>query len=207
MLNPGLAAWKAVAAEGELGAGQSLLVLGATGASGRIAAQLGQHAGARVVAAGRNERVLGLLRDRGATAIGLGRPAADVAEALAAAGPYDLVVDYLWGEPAEAFFSALLLPGLGAAQQRRPLRYILVGMSAGQHARLPAMALRSVPVQIAGSGYAGQADTAAATRACRELLELAAAGHVSVDIETRPLAEVGEAWPDSDSGRRVVFIP
>jgi NADPH:quinone reductase-like Zn-dependent oxidoreductase len=67
-LNPGMAAWKSIVWEGELTAGQTVLVLGATGASGRIAAQLAKRHGARVVAAGRNQRVLDQLVARGADA-------------------------------------------------------------------------------------------------------------------------------------------
>ena len=80
VLNPGMAAWKTLVWEGELTAGQSVLVLGATGTSGRIAAQLATRHGARVVAA------------------------------IAAQGPYDLIIDYLWGAPAEAVFTALIHP-------------------------------------------------------------------------------------------------
>jgi NADPH:quinone reductase-like Zn-dependent oxidoreductase len=72
--NPGMAAWKALPWEGELAAGQTVLVLGATRASGRIATQLVKRHGARVIAA---------------------------------EGPYHLIVDYLWGAPAEAVFAAL----------------------------------------------------------------------------------------------------
>jgi NADPH:quinone reductase-like Zn-dependent oxidoreductase len=68
VLNPGMAAWKALVWEGELAAGQRLLVLGATSTSGRIATQLAKRRGARVVAAGRNQRVLGQLLERGADA-------------------------------------------------------------------------------------------------------------------------------------------
>jgi hypothetical protein len=78
----GLAAWKTLLWEGELAPGQTVLVLGATGTSGRIATQLATRRGARVVATGRNQ-------------------------AIAAEGPYDLIVDYLWGPPAEAVFAAV----------------------------------------------------------------------------------------------------
>ena len=67
-LNPGVAAWKALVRDGGLAAGQTVLVLGATGTSGRIAAQLAARQGARVVAAGRSQRVLDDLRVRGAAA-------------------------------------------------------------------------------------------------------------------------------------------
>ena len=56
--NPGMAAWKTLLWEGELATGQTVLVLGATGTSGRTATQLAKRHGARVVAAGRNQRVL-----------------------------------------------------------------------------------------------------------------------------------------------------
>jgi NADPH:quinone reductase-like Zn-dependent oxidoreductase len=56
--NPGMAAWKTLVWEGELATGQTVLVLGATGTSGRTATQLAKRHGARVVAAGRNQRVL-----------------------------------------------------------------------------------------------------------------------------------------------------
>jgi NADPH:quinone reductase-like Zn-dependent oxidoreductase len=86
--------------EGELAAGQTVLVLGATGTSGRIATQLARRHGARVVAAGRNQEVLAHLLTRGADAtIRVDRPREELAAAIAAEGPYDLIVDYLWGSP------------------------------------------------------------------------------------------------------------
>jgi NADPH2:quinone reductase len=96
--NPGMAAWKTLLWEGELAPGQTVFVLGATGTSGRIATQLAVRRGARVVAAGRNQRVLAQLVARGADAmIRVDRPREELAEAIAAEGPYDLIVDYLWG--------------------------------------------------------------------------------------------------------------
>jgi NADPH:quinone reductase-like Zn-dependent oxidoreductase len=47
-----MAAWKTIVWEGALAAGQTVLVLGATGTSGRIATQVAKRQGARVVAAG-----------------------------------------------------------------------------------------------------------------------------------------------------------
>jgi NADPH:quinone reductase-like Zn-dependent oxidoreductase len=112
-LNPGVAAWKALVWDGGLAAGQTVLVLGATGTSGRIAAQLAARQGARVVAAGRSQQVLDDLRARGAAAaIRVDRPRDELAAAIAAVGPYDLVVDYLLGRSGRG--------GLrGAARRRR----------------------------------------------------------------------------------------
>jgi NADPH:quinone reductase-like Zn-dependent oxidoreductase len=136
--NPGMAAWKTVFWEGELAAGEAVLVLGATGTSGRIAAQLAAGHEARVVAAGRNQDVLDHLVQRGAgAAIRVDRPHEELAAAIAAEGPYDLIVDYLWGAPAEAVFAALTRTGRGAGGPARPVRYVLVGMSAGRWRRCP----------------------------------------------------------------------
>jgi NADPH:quinone reductase-like Zn-dependent oxidoreductase len=203
-LNPGVAAWKALVWEGELTAGQSALVLGATGASGRIAAQLAVRQGARVVVAGRSQRILDDLRARGAdAAVRVDRPRDELAAAIAAEGPYDLVIDYLWGAPAEAVFAALA-DGAGATER---IRYVLVGMSAGEAASLPAMALRKAPVQIYGSGTGGQAGLAESAAAYQRLLRMAAAGEIALDVDPVPLADVEKAWVNPDNGRRVVFVP
>ena len=203
-LNPGLAAWKALIWEGELSAGQTVLVLGATGTSGRIAAQLAMRQGARVVAAGRNQRVLDGLLARGAdAAIRVDRPQGELAAAIAADGPYDLVVDYLWGAPAEAVFAAL--PDAGAGRER--IRYVLVGMTAGDVAGLPAMTLRKAPVQIIGSGIGGRAGLEESAAAYDSLLELATAGEIALDVDRVPLADVEKAWSRADGRRRVVFVP
>ena len=203
-LNPGVAAWKALVWDGELAAGQTVLVLGATGTSGRIAVQLAARQGARVVAAGRSRRVLDDLRARGtAAAIRVDRPRDELAAAIAAVGPYDLVVDYLWGAPAEAVFAAL--PDAGAVAER--IRYVLVGMSAGEVAGLPAMALRKAPVQIFGSGTGGRAGLAESASAYESLLKKVAAEEITLDVDALPLSGVQKAWAHPDGGRRVVFVP
>jgi NADPH:quinone reductase-like Zn-dependent oxidoreductase len=57
----GLTAWQALFRHGKLSSGETVLVLGAGGGVGNLAAQLAQHAGAEVIPAGRS-------RDRGAVA-------------------------------------------------------------------------------------------------------------------------------------------
>jgi NADPH:quinone reductase-like Zn-dependent oxidoreductase len=208
VLNPGGAAWKTVFLEGELAAGQSVLVLGATGTSGQIAAQLAVRHGARVVAAGRNQRVLSQLAGRGVAAtIRVDRPRDELAAAIAAEGPYDLIVDYLWGAPAEAVFTALARTSRRAGGVPDRMRYVLVGMTAGAEAALPAVALRAAPVMVFGSGIGGAAPISQAAAAFAGLLEQVAAGEIAVDIDTVPLAEVEKTWDQPGGGRRVVFVP
>jgi NADPH:quinone reductase-like Zn-dependent oxidoreductase len=207
LLNPGMAAWKSVFREGGAEPGQSVLVMGATGTSGRIAAQLAAGSGARVTAAGRNQRVLDDLLARGTAAtIRADRPHDELVAAIAAAGPYDLVIDYLWGAPAEAVFDALIRLGRPASGPGR-IRYLQVGLSAGAKAALPAMTLRAAPVVLAGSGADGPVALADATAAFDGLLRQAAKGQISVDVAAVPLADVEKTWSEPDSGRRVVFVP
>jgi NADPH2:quinone reductase len=206
--NPGMAAWKTLLWEGELAAGQTVLVLGATGTSGRIATQLAIRRGARVVAAGRNQRVLAQLLARGADAmIRVDRPREEVAAAIAAEGPYDLIVDYLWGAPAEAVFAALTRADQRAGDAPERIRNIQVGIGAGEVAELPAMTLRGAPVHLVGSGIGGQAALGDAAAAYDDLLRQVAAGDISLDIDPEPLAKVEQVWPQAGSDQRVVFVP
>lgn len=206
--NPGMAAWKTLFWEGDLSAGQTVLVLGATGTSGRIAVQLAARHEARVIAAGRNQRVLDELRAAGAdAAIRVDRPHAELAAAITAHGPYHLIVDYLWGPAAEAAFAALAGSDAHGEDAPQPVRYIQVGMTAGDVAALPAMTLRRAPVELVGSGHRGPAGLEAAAVAYDALLAQVAAGRITLDIEPVALADVEHAWCDGPSDRRIVFVP
>ena len=67
--NPALSAWLSLVWRAQLRPAEMVLILGATGVAGQLAVQIAKHLGAeRVVAAGRNRRVLTTLRDLGADA-------------------------------------------------------------------------------------------------------------------------------------------
>src|SRR5882724_3851461 len=100
VMNPGLSAWGALAWRAQLAAGESVLILGATGVTGKLAIQTAKLLGARrVVAAGRNPQVLATLPNLGADAtISLDQPSQSLTEAFAReAGEtgFDVVVDYV----------------------------------------------------------------------------------------------------------------
>jgi NADPH:quinone reductase-like Zn-dependent oxidoreductase len=84
VVNPGLSAWGALAWRAQLTAGETVLILGATGVTGKLAIQTAKLLGAgRVVAAGRNDQVLNKLHDLGAdTIIRLDKRGQDLTEAL-----------------------------------------------------------------------------------------------------------------------------
>jgi len=91
--------------------GQHVLVLGATSVTGALAVQLAKAAfgAVRVVAAGRNAARLEWLQTVGADAV-IPLEAKDLAMRVAAqhrVQPFDVVLDYLWGSPAEQVLAAL----------------------------------------------------------------------------------------------------
>ena len=96
-------------------------------------------------------------------------------------------------------------PGAGDAPER--IRYIQVGIGAGEVATLPAMTLRSAPVQLFGSGIGGQAALGDAAAAYDDPLRQVAVGEISLDIDPEPLVKVEQVWPQAGSDRRIVFVP
>jgi NADPH2:quinone reductase len=135
-------------------------------------------------------------------AIRVDRPHEEPAAALAGEGPFDLVVDYLWGAPAEAVFASLLRVG----DARRRTRYVQAGMAAGEVAGLPALTLRAANVELIGSGTRGPAPLTDAAAAYAGLLQQVTAGEMTIDVAPVPLADVERTWPQA-GGPRIVFVP
>jgi NADPH:quinone reductase len=99
----GSTAWLAITWKAELRPGESVLVLGATGAVGQIAVQAAKLLGAsRVVAAGRNVDVLNTLRERGADDIVVLDEGYEQRLIDSSAAGFDLVVDSLFAAPMAA---------------------------------------------------------------------------------------------------------
>lgn len=208
-VNPALGGWMPLRLRADLQPGQTVLVLGATGVAGRLTVQFARHLGAgRVIAAGRDPRSLARLTELGADAVvRLDQPPAEVTRDIAAAAGRTgiaVILDFCWGQPAEAALAAVHRTGLdhGAA----PVRHIQIGQQAGATLTLPAGVLRGSGVQITGSG----AGSVAPERFLAEipvLLGLLADGVVSVDVEAVPLADVTAAWARTTPGRRLVLVP
>src|SRR6516164_2441239 len=117
--NPGVSAWLAVMFRAKLAPGENVLILGATGVTGKLAVRIAKLLGAgRVVAAGRNQHVLQSLLQGGADAIiRLDIPLEEVKELFireAGESRFQVVIDCLWGEPTEAFLSAMMRDSFAA---------------------------------------------------------------------------------------------
>jgi NADPH:quinone reductase-like Zn-dependent oxidoreductase len=206
-MNPAMSSWVALRRRVELKPGQSVLVLGATGSAGAMAVQVAKRLGAgRVVGAGRNPARLAELTAIGADdVVALDDDPEVTAQRLAkAAAEVDIVVDYLWGEPATVAITALLT---ARADRSRALDWIEIGSMAGPDVQLPSAALRSANLRLQGSGQG----SVSPRRYLAELPSLVAeidAGTIAVSARPVPLADVEAAWTAPEpAGLRTVLIP
>jgi NADPH:quinone reductase-like Zn-dependent oxidoreductase len=185
--NTGLAAWLALTWRANLQPGETVLVLGATGALGSVAVQIAKALGAgRVIAADRDPDRLARAAGNGADATVTIGPDTDLIAAFkAAAGNHgvDVIIDPIWGEPA--------LAAMHAAAHRA--RHIQIGQSAGATIELPAHIVRGARLEILGFAHL---DPPVQTRrqAYLKLTELAAVGALRVDTLALPLPELDKAW-------------
>ncbi|HVZ83509.1 MAG TPA: zinc-binding alcohol dehydrogenase family protein [Terracidiphilus sp.] len=201
--NPGMSAWLSLKERGQLAAGETVLIMGATGVAGHLAIQFARLLGAKkIIAAGRN--VEALAGEDVDAVLGLTEPEDAVREALTAQAleGIDVVIDYLWGRPTELVLDALAKGFKPSAT--RTTRLVEVGESAGRTITLPGATLRSIDLRILGSGFgAVRLDTIFQT--IPHLFAMAAEGKVRIDAEPVPLTEVETAWERRESARRIVF--
>ena len=205
--NPGVSAWLALTYRAKLAAGENVLVLGATGVTGRLAVQIARLLGAgRITAAGRNQEALEEVRQLGADAtIRLDLSAQDLHDSFvqeAGNSGFQVVIDYLWGQPTEAFLSAITSRSFAAI--RSESRLVQVGESAGPAISLPAAVLRSTALTILGT--AGIPSFQVLTDALERVMALAASGDLRVNTARFPLADLENAWQRTHSGRRTVLV-
>jgi NADPH2:quinone reductase len=188
----GIAAWVPLAHRAHVEPGETVLVLGATGAVGQIGVQAARLLGAgRVVAAGRDAAKLAQL-DADAT---VELPATADELRAAAGGGIDVVLDPLWGEHATTATEAMNLNG----------RLVMLGQAGGRHATLDAGVVRGKALRILG--HANAATAAEEKRAAfRDMCAHAAAGRLTVDYEEIPLDRIAEAWERQGSSPHVKLI-
>jgi NADPH:quinone reductase-like Zn-dependent oxidoreductase len=208
-VNPGLASWLPLQARrAEIGKLDNVLILGVTGMAGSLAVQNARILGAtRVTGAGRDAQSLSDAVKAGSTTVALSgdgdRDAAAILQALDGSSP-DIVLDFLWGAPAESTFAALARRGLEA--DRADISYVQIGAAAGSQTAVPAEVLRSRKLRITGSG-AGSASIADIIAEIPRYVQLISDRAVDVPVRTFPLSMVSEAWEAAQRGRpRVVVL-
>jgi NADPH:quinone reductase-like Zn-dependent oxidoreductase len=205
--NPAMSSWVALTARAKFTPGESVLILGAAGVAGQLSIQIAKYLGARrVVAAGRGS--LDKLKNLGADAvIQTDREPSTVVAAfraeLADSG-IDVVLDYLWGEPAERFFEAISQKGLSKSAPR--VRYVQIGDSAGKTIPFSASILRSSGLELLGSGF-GSASLEQIRQAITVFFDAAAKHPFQFRTKAASLRDVEALWNSGEEGVRLVFQP
>jgi len=138
----GLTAWTNLVVEGEVEAGETVLVTGATGGMGTMFVQLAKELGAKVIASGRDPGRLERLRELGAAATVLeGDDLPRRVRELTRGRGVDLAIDLLGGAGFEGHLSALRTRG----------RLVLVGLTAGRKVDLDLSGVLSRRLRVIGS--------------------------------------------------------
>lgn len=202
---PGMSSWAALAERAKLVAGETVLVNGATGVSGRLSVQIAKYLGAgKIIATGRNAASLQSLHALGAdVTINLSQDADTLDRALEAEfrGGVDIVLDYLWGRSAEA----LLIAATKAAPEGVPLRFIQIGAMSGADITLPSAALRSSSIELKGSGL-GSIPLPRILYTVEQLLKDAVPAGLEIATNVVPLARIADHWADQGQARLVFTL-
>lgn len=192
--------------------GETVLINGATGFTGQMAIQIAKHYGAKkIIVTGRNEKTLQNLLELGADEI-ISLKQDDESfisqlKEIHKSTPIDIVLDYLWGHSAELILS--ILKGNGNFTPRT--RYVSVGSMSGDIIQLSASILRSVDLQLSGSGLGSWTKEEVKllfSEILPEMFLLASQNKIKVNIEKVNLADIEKMWNAEvpDGKRLVVWI-
>ncbi|KAK5999609.1 hypothetical protein QM012_005266 [Aureobasidium pullulans] len=191
--NPVLSSWMALKARTkDLPENFTVLVMGATSASGKVAVEV-----ARVLGAG---KVIGMSRNK-ATLSEVGVDDMIILEDnvsntdCSAAAEVDVILDYLYGPVAQHVLSTVNFT--------RPVQYVHIGGLAGTEMMLPAHVLRSKDITIRGAGP-GSWSREAMRPEIPKILN-AFKTFKTQNVKVVPLSEIEEHWHNKNE--RIVFIP
>jgi NADPH:quinone reductase-like Zn-dependent oxidoreductase len=197
----GVAAWMALSWRARMAAAERVLVLGGGGAVGQAGIGVARVLGAaRVVAVARPSSVARAEAAGADVVVPLATTDVDaLAASLAPHGPYDVVLDPVFGIAATA-----------AARELAPSgRLVNLGGASGDTAVFSSAGLRSKSASVLG--YTNNALTSEQRAAAiTEVFDHAAAGRIRMAYDVRPLAEVEDAWTRQDAGEadaRCVLVP
>ncbi len=208
--NPGMSAWASLIERAHLQPGETVLVNGATGTAGRIAVQVAKYLGAgKVIATGRNEVELEEVKSLGADVVlpftlGALHPLKAKRHEEALIQEFrkgiDVVIDYLWGQPARTIIAAIAK----GVEDTTPVRFVHVGGASGEESiDLPGAGLRSSPIVLMGSG-AKSVPLPSLLNAARETFKAVGPANLRIATRTVPLSDVESHW-NAPGKPRVVF--
>ena len=192
--------------------GDTILINGATGFTGQLAVQVAKHSeAAKIIATGRSEAALEKLKQLGADiTISLKQDDEAIVKQLKdihSSTPVDIVIDYLWGHPAELIITALKGSGLQGFTHK--VRIVTAGSMAGEHIDLASSILRSSDIELVGSGFGSLSKEDVSKfgkKVLPEMFQLAAEGKLQIEVTTSSLENIESFWEqDVESGKRKVI--
>jgi NADPH2:quinone reductase len=116
---------------------------------------------------------------------------------------FQVVIDYVWGHPAEAFLAAITRKEFAVTTSE--IRLVQVGESAGPTISLAAAVLRSTALTILGT--AGIPPRNILVDTLQQVMARAASGELRIETERVPLADIENAWQRDQQRRRLVVTP
>ncbi len=196
----GIAGWMTLSWRARLQPGERVLVLGGGGAVGQSAIGVARVLGAStVVAMARPSSVARAAAAGADVVVPLDGDVDELTAALAEHGPFDVVVDPVFGPASTAASRHLAERG----------RLVNLGGAATDQATYSSAVLRSRTASVLG--YTNNAITPEQRReAITAVLGHAAAGRVRLQYDVRPLAEVERVWTRfaaGDAEARSVLVP
>jgi NADPH:quinone reductase-like Zn-dependent oxidoreductase len=204
--NPGMSSWAALLDRAKFVAGETVLINGAAGTSGRLAIQIARHLGAgKIIATARNAASVAPLAALGADVlIPLDMPTDELTATFHDAIHHhriNIVLDYLWGPSAECFLHAA--SGHSSREAEPRIRYVQIGSISGHVINFPGGVLRSSGLELTGSGL-GSVSNVGLVTAIGEVLQAVHRAGLTIDTITEPLSNVESAW-NRACNERLVF--
>ena len=194
--NPAMSSWMALRTKtSNLPKDFTVLIMGATSASGSIAIELSRHLGAgKVIGAARNEQKLAALKSLDEKIVLTEKVEETDFSTL---GQVDVILDYVFGAATVHLLSSLT--------QRAPVQYVHIGGLSGPNIELPGSLLRSKDITIRGCGPGSWTFT----RLTKELVDMMVpvAGLAPRGVKSVKLAEVEQRWGEGSGQDRVVYVP
>jgi NADPH:quinone reductase-like Zn-dependent oxidoreductase len=190
--------------------GDVVLINGATSFTGRIAVQIARHYGAgKIIVTGRNQNSLNDLLTLGADeVISILQDDEQFKAQLKAIHeqtPIDLIIDYLWGHTAEMILACIK----GDGSFTNKIRYVSVGSITGDLIQISAANLRSVDLQLSGSGLGAWSKAQVGqlfSEILPEMFALAARGKLELKTIPVKLQDIAELWDlEVSGGKRLVL--
>lgn len=190
--------------------GNTVLINGATGITGRIAVQIARlYRAQKIIVTGRNEESLQSLLELGADEI-VSLKLEDIdfkqkIKEIHQETPIDIIIDYVWGHSVEMILCAF--KGDGTFSHKTKL--VTIGGMSGDTIQLSSQILRGTDIQISGSGLGSWTKEESAllfSEIIPEMFQAAVEGEIKMETHEVDIKDIETIWnAEIESGKRLVI--